>query len=108
MIAAVPPAGGISWSDLKDLAVVQAPVGGAAAQDRDQGGLPAVQLRQQHVAEQVVVAVPLPPPVQRHQQQIRPGQLRQGCGAPVQTQHRIAQRPVELSDLDLEAASGGY
>ena len=40
--------------------VSQAPVGGAAVQDRDQVGLQALQFRQQHVAEQVVVAVPLP------------------------------------------------
>ena len=40
-----------------------------------------------------MVAVPLPPPVQRHQQQVGPGQLRQGRGGPGQLEHRLAQRP---------------
>ena len=39
-----------------------------------------------------MVAVPLPPPVQRHQQHVRPGQLGQGGGGSGQVQRRLAQR----------------
>jgi len=41
-----------------------------------------------------MVAVPLAAPVQRHQQQIRPGQTRQDRGRPGLVQHRLAQRPA--------------
>ena len=75
-------------------AVPRAPPGGAAPQDRDQLRLPAAQLGQQHVAEQLVVAVPLPVRVQRHQQQVRPRQIRQGRGGPGRVEHRLAQRPA--------------
>jgi hypothetical protein len=44
----------------------QGPVGGAAAQHRDRAGLEPLKLGQQRIPEQVVVAVPLPAPVQRH------------------------------------------
>ena len=73
--------------------VAPVPGGGAAAQDRDQAGLQALGLREQHVAEQVVVAVPLSAPVQRHQQQVRPGQESASAAADPGGQHRLAQRP---------------
>ena len=56
-----------------------------AARRRSTGirlGTLAFQLRQEHVAEQVMVAVPLPPLVQRHQQQVGPGQIGQGRRGP--------------------------
>ena len=43
--------------------IAHAPGGSAAPQHRDQPGLQEFQLREQHVAEQVVVAVPLAPVV---------------------------------------------
>ena len=61
-------------------------------QDRDQPGFPALQLGQQHVAEQVVVAIPLPLPVQRHQQQVRLGQIGQGGTRSGQVEHGLAER----------------
>ena len=76
------------------LVVAQAPGGRAAAQHRDQAGFQAVQLGEQHVAEQVVVAVPLAAAVQRHQQQAGPGQLGQRRGRAALIQHRLAQRPA--------------
>ena len=45
--------------------VALAPADGAAPQFRDQAGLHALQLGEQHIPEQVMVAVPLPSPVQR-------------------------------------------
>jgi len=75
-------------------AVLQAPAGGAALQDGHQAGVQAGQLGQQHVAEQVVVAVPLLSPVQRYQQQVRPPQVRQHRRGPALPEHRIAQRPA--------------
>ena len=68
-----------------------------AARRRSTGtrpGLVAFQLRQQHVAEQVMVAEPLAPLVQRHQQQIGPGQILQRRRGPGPVQHRLAQRPA--------------
>ena len=72
--------------------VPQAPVGRAVPQDRHQVRFAAVQVGQQHVAEQVMVAVPLSPPVQRHQQHVGPGQLRQDRGGAGRVQYRLAQR----------------
>jgi hypothetical protein len=43
-----------------------------------------------------MVAVPLAAPVQRHQQQVRPGQIRQRRGRAGLVQHRLAQRPAHL------------
>ncbi len=40
-----------------------------------------------------MVAVPLLPPVQRYQQQVRPGQIRQGRPGPGQVEYGLAQRP---------------
>jgi hypothetical protein len=54
----------------------------AAPQHRGLAELQAFQLGQQHVTEQVVMAVPLAPPVRRHQQQVGPGQVRQGRVGP--------------------------
>jgi len=73
--------------------IARAPGGGAAPQDRDQGGLQPFQLREQHVAEQVVVAVPLAAVVQRHQQHVGSGQFGQHRSGAGQFQHRLAQRP---------------
>ena len=74
--------------------VVLVPLRGPPVQHGHQPGLQPVQLGQQHVPEQVVVAVPLPPPVQRHQQQVRPLQVRQHRSRPGLPEHRIAQRPA--------------
>ena len=41
-----------------------------------------------------MVAVPLPSPVQRHQQHVRPGQIRQDRSRPGHVEHRITQRPA--------------
>ena len=73
--------------------IAHAPTRGATPQDSRQVGLTAVQLGPEHVAKQMVVAVPLPPPVQRHQQQVRPLQVRQRRAGPGQVEHRIAQWP---------------
>ena len=88
----VPGGDGVLQRILRQV-IAQAPARGAATQDGHQVGLLAVQLRQEHVAEQVVVAVPVAPPVQRHQQQVRPLQVGQGRGGPGQLKHRVAQWP---------------
>ena len=75
-------------------AVARIPCGGASLQHRDQLRTLAFQLRQEHVTEQVVVAVPLPPLVQRHQQQVGPGQIGQRRRGSGPVQHRLAQRPA--------------
>ena len=87
----VPGCDGVLQRGLDQL-VAQAPRGGAAAQHRDQIRLQALQLREQHVAEQVVVAVPLSPSIQRDQQQVRPRQIRQRRRRARQLEHRITQR----------------
>jgi hypothetical protein len=90
-------------------AVPRAPPG-AAAQDRDQLRLPAVQLSQQHVTEQLVVAVPLPVRVQRHQQQVRPRQTRQGRGGQVTgLAAQVAGHVLGINGLDhlVRAVPGG-
>jgi len=73
-------------------AVSQAPAGGTVPQHRDQATIQAFQFRHQHVTEQVVVAVPLSPPIQRHQEQVRPGQIGQRRASPFQVEYRLAQR----------------
>ena len=71
------------------------PLRSSPVQDGYQVRLLAVQFRQQHVPEQVVAAVPVSPPVQRHQQQVRPLQLRQGRHRTARAEHRIAQRAAQ-------------
>jgi hypothetical protein len=78
---------------LRRQVIAQAPAGSSPPQHRDHARLQPLELGQQHIAEQVVVAVPLPPPIQRYQQQVRPGQLGQGRGRPGSSQHRLDQRP---------------
>ena len=73
-------------------AAALAPGGGAALHGRGQSGFAAFQLGPEHVAEQVMVAVPLPAVIQRHQQQVRPGQLGQRCGGSGKVQRGFAQR----------------
>jgi hypothetical protein len=73
--------------------LVQAPAGRAAPQHRQQTGLEPFQFGQEHVAEQVMVAVPVAAPVQRHQQQVGAGQLGQGRGGAGHLQDGFAQRP---------------
>jgi hypothetical protein len=75
-------------------AVGPAPVRGVPPEDRQQAGFQPFQLGQQHVAEQVVVAVPEAAPVQRHQQQVRASEFYQGGVGLGQAEHRFAQRPA--------------
>jgi hypothetical protein len=42
------------------------------------------------------LSVPLSPPVERHEQQVRPGQLGQDRAGPGQLEHLLAQRPAYL------------
>ena len=51
--------------------VALVPLAGALVQQRNQVGLLAEQARPQHVGEQVVVAVPLPPVVQGDEEEVR-------------------------------------
>ena len=90
--ADVPGGDGVLERFLKQ-AVVQAPAGRPAPQDRDQVRLVAFQLGLEHVTEQVVKAVPPALLVQRHQQQVRLSQAGQHRGGPGQVQHRLAQGP---------------
>ena len=53
-----------------------------------------MQLGQQHVTEQAVVAIPLLAAIQRHQQQVRPRQILEHSRGPAQLKHRVAQRPA--------------
>ena len=96
---------------LAGLPVPLVPLRGPPVKDGHQAGLQAVQLRQEHVAEQVMVAVPLPPPVQRHQQQVRPLQIGQDSRGPAapRVPHRTAIRtcaPAPRSGSGTPAAAG--
>ena len=52
------------------------------------------QLGAQQIPEQVVIAVPLVPPVQRDQQQVGPLEGHQHRARPCGAEHRVAQRPA--------------
>jgi hypothetical protein len=101
------PGGDGVFQRLLGQTVAQAPGRGAAPQHRDQAGFAAFQPGQQHVTEQMVVAVPLPPPVQRHQQQVRPRQAVQHVGGAVLFEHRFTQRPEPGTELTGEASRPG-
>ena len=59
-------------------------------------GLAAAELDPQHVGEQVVIAVLLTRGVQRHDEQVRPGELLEHRPGTRSFEHRIAARPVEV------------
>jgi hypothetical protein len=60
-------------------------------QHQNQFGLAAGKLQAQQLSEQLVVAVPLPAVVQRHQEQIRPLQFLQPAGGPIGLQDGVTQ-----------------
>ena len=72
------------------------PVGGPLVQRPDDVGFGAAQLPEQELAEQAVIAVPLPPPVERSQEQAVCLGTAQLCGRGRRPEHRLAKRAREL------------
>ena len=86
-------AGGLGVVDGRLLQPVGlAPGRGPPVQLRDQLGLAPPELGTEQVAEQVVVAVPLPSAVERDQEEIGPGERLQHRGRAGRVQDRVAQR----------------
>ena len=72
------------------------PVGGAQVQLGDDVGLDATKLAQQELSEQAVVAVPLPPPVERDQEQARRLEVAQPLLRVWFAEESITQRSTQL------------
>ena len=72
------------------------PGGGPVVELLGQPGLAPVQLGQEQLTEQLVVAVPLLAPVQRHQQEVGALQRGQETVRPAAAEHGVAQRPGHL------------
>ena len=77
------------------LAIVLAPGRRPEVQLGDVGRLASPQLRRQQVAEQLVIAEPLPPAVERHHQQIAALQPLQDVARSLSTGDRVAQRTAQ-------------
>ena len=91
---------------LGPLAVLLVPLARPPVQLRDAVGLLVEQARPQHVGEQVVVAIPLAPVVERDEEQVRPIERLQHGLAAVLAGDGIAQRaaqPVQDRGLQQEA-----
>ena len=72
------------------------PVGGTQVQLGDDVGLDPTKLTEQELSEQAVVAVPLPPPVERDQEQARRLELAQPLLSAWFSDHGVAQRSTQL------------
>ena len=75
--------------------VALVPLAGALVQQRNQVRLLGEQVRPQHVGEQVVVAVPLPPIVQGHEEQVGALQGDEQLAAVVAAGDGVTERPGE-------------